>query len=866
MNKNITTVTKRKPVTFTAVLFHIVWNAALPVMLLLCSCMEWYSVPDMPGNWAVIYKQGGKNVASGVLVEMYRVASSDSHPVSVYLTDERGRFSIADLPPGLYNLRARKDTMVVFQDSIVVTETQTTLGSDTLENPSTLAGIVSIKPEHDSRTVSIRLPGTGLSFNVIDISGAFTLGGLAGGTYLLELTSTFPDYSPTFTTVSVGAGSDDTLDDTLYLDVAGIPVVSGTAITQDTASGVLHITWKKTLHKDFLDYLLYRKDCDAKDYAFNPVLATSDTFFTDSHFVNLPADLADSAERCLRYWIAVRSNSTRTGPVYHYTAWRYAPKSFIMTALTCKAREVRTGSDSASVNDTLTVSVTAKNRTRPVRSIIVYDPATEDTIRTITNPDSSATVLTDTLRYMFDSIGVHRLIAVATDDAGVQDTTTVSVPVVPDIPVADAGPDTGVFTGQKAFLHGNAYQRFGGITEWKWKIGNSEWTETSGPDTVVTVPETEQTVVCSLSATDEDGNTSLDAMQFYTAFKVTAIAAGAMHNLILKEDGSAWTCGNNDFGQLGIGVRYSGERKPGRVMTDVNRVAAGGAHSFFLKKDGSLWTCGDNQFGQLGDGTTIVSTTPVKIMDDVTNMTGGEQHSLIIKTDKTLWSCGANDSGQLGDGTNDGRLIPVKVMNNVKMAAAGWYHSFMLKTDGTLWACGDNNSGKLGDETIEDKNTPFQMMSDVMMTDAAERHSLFVKTDGALLACGNNWYGQLGDSTGGRWVKPTETFNDVKSVAAGKEFTLILTDDGTLLSCGLNEYGQLGDGSTKNRYKPVKIMTEVKAMAAGNFHTLILKTDGSLWVCGDDTEGQLCGVPLTHDSSRRPVRAIPFQQPVEEED
>ena len=41
------------------------------------------------------------------------------------------------------------------------------------------------------------------------------------------------------------------------------------------------------------------------------------------------------------------------------------------------------------------------------------------------------------------------------------------------------------------------------------------------------------------------------------------------------------------------------------VLADTNAVslAAGGSHSMVLKKDGSVWTTGRNNYGQLGDGS-----------------------------------------------------------------------------------------------------------------------------------------------------------------------------------------------------------------------------------------------------------------------
>ena len=40
------------------------------------------------------------------------------------------------------------------------------------------------------------------------------------------------------------------------------------------------------------------------------------------------------------------------------------------------------------------------------------------------------------------------------------------------------------------------------------------------------------------------------------------------------------------------------------VHAGVHAIAAGGYHSMILKQDGSVWTTGDNEDGQLGDGTT----------------------------------------------------------------------------------------------------------------------------------------------------------------------------------------------------------------------------------------------------------------------
>ena len=37
---------------------------------------------------------------------------------------------------------------------------------------------------------------------------------------------------------------------------------------------------------------------------------------------------------------------------------------------------------------------------------------------------------------------------------------------------------------------------------------------------------------------------------------VKAISSGGWHSMILKQDGSVWTEGDNTYGQLGFNIRY----------------------------------------------------------------------------------------------------------------------------------------------------------------------------------------------------------------------------------------------------------------------------------------------------------------------
>ena len=56
-------------------------------------------------------------------------------------------------------------------------------------------------------------------------------------------------------------------------------------------------------------------------------------------------------------------------------------------------------------------------------------------------------------------------------------------------------------------------------------------------------------------------------------------------------------------GQLGDGTYNNTNRPEQIVASNVTAIAAGNIHSLFLKSNGSLWAMGDNTYGQLGDGT-----------------------------------------------------------------------------------------------------------------------------------------------------------------------------------------------------------------------------------------------------------------------
>ncbi len=183
-----------------------------------------------------------------------------------------------------------------------------------------------------------------------------------------------------------------------------------------------------------------------------------------------------------------------------------------------------------------------------------------------------------------------------------------------------------------------------------------------------------------------------------------AIAGGSNHGMALLDDGSVWVWGDNSHGQLGNNGVNNWAFTPVQVagLSNVTAIAAGANHNLALKSDGSVWAWGDNSHGQLGDGTTIQRNSPVAVAVPaaINSIFSGcsADYNLALTVDGTLLAWGRNNRGQLGDGIIADHLTPVAPQGttNLVRAATGGLHSLALKNDGSVISWGANWTGQLG--------------------------------------------------------------------------------------------------------------------------------------------------------------------------
>jgi hypothetical protein len=283
-----------------------------------------------------------------------------------------------------------------------------------------------------------------------------------------------------------------------------------------------------------------------------------------------------------------------------------------------------------------------------------------------------------------------------------------------------------------------------------------------------------------------------------------SIAAGALHTMVLRTDGTVLVWGTNVFGQTNVPVGLS----------NVVAIAAGINHCLALKSDGTLAAWGDNGFGQ--------GSIPMGL-SNVVAICSGPTYNLALRGDGTVAGWGNDNYGQTD--------IPAG-LTNVQSIFAGFFNGFARLADGSMvqWGTGPVWQHDGTNTQLELGTGP----SSVVAVAAGGFSAWSLQADGTALADGwddgvapfTNNYPDL--SSWSTAVRDQYAYSNIVALAASgtgsplDDYALLLDSFGLVTQAGAS-----GEGLNDNVPYIGSNPGMVTAIAAGNGHAAALVGGGS---------------------------------------
>jgi len=340
-----------------------------------------------------------------------------------------------------------------------------------------------------------------------------------------------------------------------------------------------------------------------------------------------------------------------------------------------------------------------------------------------------------------------------------------------------------------------------------------------------------------VAVVDNDGNVA-------HADNVRMLACGSEHTVIIREDGSVWSTGNNGSGQLGLGA--TSRHQFTNTGITAKFVACGAHHTVIIKDDGSVWVTGHNKYGQLGLGDKNNRNQFTNTGMTAEQVACGAWHTVMIREDGSVWSTGYNSNGQLGLGDGNQRNQFTNTGITAKFVACGNDYTVIIREDNSVWVTGRNHNGQLGLGDTSDRHQFTNTGITAKQVACGRCHTVIIKEDNSVWVTGDNYKGQLGLGDMTDRHQFINTGITAKQVACGGVHTVMIKDDDSVWVTGYNGSGQLGLGDRNDRHEFTNTGVTAKFVACGNGHTVIVKDDNSVWSTGVNSWGQL-GLGDTRD-------------------
>lgn len=253
--------------------------------------------------------------------------------------------------------------------------------------------------------------------------------------------------------------------------------------------------------------------------------------------------------------------------------------------------------------------------------------------------------------------------------------------------------------------------------------------------------------------------------------RVTGLAAGRAHLVVLTDKEGVFTLGNNAYGQCGRPViedeKYSGSKLI-HCMGDINgnpvrSVACGQDHSMFITSKGDVYACGWNADGQTGQNNYESHWEPKQVTgdivgEDIVKVACAGDCVLALSSRGEVFGWGNSEYGQLRNDAlqiSTSQLLPsTRALGRIVDVAAGGSFCSVLNEHGQVfvWGFGILGKGPKADRSDEPTEIPtilfgkneFQPDVKVVNVICGLHHLMAVTNTGDLYAWGHNRGGCLG--------------------------------------------------------------------------------------------------------------------------
>ena len=321
------------------------------------------------------------------------------------------------------------------------------------------------------------------------------------------------------------------------------------------------------------------------------------------------------------------------------------------------------------------------------------------------------------------------------------------------------------------------------------------------------------------------------------------------------------------------------------------QIEEGESFTVALKSNGTVWTYGKNEKGQLGNNTEEDSNIPVQVvtvtgkgLENIVDIGAGTNSAIACDKDGHVYIWGLHKRKESEQDIEDNKKVATRITGIENIVKVESYNDkfYAIDRDGKVYAFGDTYSGivEIDTDNIRMKDvdgdlllsedgfvykvgmptTKYADLYNIVKISKGTNSDAFVTNDGIIKTIGQNASGELGNGTNTNYLvnstvvlkEDGSVLEDVYDVSMGANYAVAVTFDGEAYTWGNNNVFKIGlESSEKTILNATKITKvcdiegneiELKNMEiaeAGQNKGSLMDEEGYVYSVGQNTVGQL---------------------------